>query len=144
MYEGSRQHLESLQLSLAEESRQRKLVEQRFQDLAKNHEHMIHLKDEYKQQALSLQQQRGQDKLTQEARLEQEQAREREVRELEGRVRMVEEERDGLKQEADTLESVRKDEARQHAELVQQLQDNLKGQYLTPLDSHLITHTYNN
>lgn len=53
-YESSCQQVESLQQSLADESRQRKLIEQRFSILAKNHEEMIRFKDEYKGRAQAL------------------------------------------------------------------------------------------
>ena len=43
-----------MQLSLAEETRQRHLIEQRFHTLADNHEEMIRFKDQYKEEARKL------------------------------------------------------------------------------------------
>lgn len=131
-------HLESLQQSLAEESKQRKLIEQRFFDLAQNHEEMIRLKDEYKGEARKLRQEllTGQrehkDGLRRSLELEDEvdkieQQWQEKMKGMERRVTVVEEQRDVAEKAAGQLESSMQLSLGEHSERVRKLQENLKG-----------------
>lgn len=107
---------ESLQQSLAEETGQRKLVEQRFFILAKNHEEMIRLKDEYKGETRRLRhemlsgQREHEDGVRKSIELEEEvekieqQWKER-MAGVERRVTFVEEQRDVAEKRASQLEN---------------------------------------
>lgn len=138
-YESSCLHLESLQQSLADESRQRKLVEQRFFDLAHNHDEMIRLKDEYKGETRKLRQElltgqrEHEDGMRRSLELEDEvekierQWQER-VRGVERRVTLVEEQRAVAEQRASQLESSMQSSSGEHSEMVRHLQETLQGQ----------------
>ena len=140
-FEGSQQLLESLQLSLAEETGRRQLVEKRFRDLAQNHEHMINLKDEYKEKARRLEgrleggeAEREREALEQEMERKEGEWRERErgweerVREGEGRIKTVETERDQVLTSVRDMEKEKMAILKEHLASIDQLQISLKGE----------------
>lgn len=137
-YESGCVHVESLQQSLADESRQRKLIEQRFFDLAHNHEEMIRLKDEYKGEARKLRQElltgrrEHEDGLRKSLELEDEVEKierrwQERMRGTERRVTLVEEQRDVAEKKASRLESSLHSSLGEHSEMVRKLQENLQG-----------------
>ena len=128
-----------MQQSLAEESRQRKLLEQRFFVLAKNHEEMIRLKDEYKGETRKLRQEllsgqrehedRSRKSLKLEGEVErlEEEWRER-LKGVERRATLMEEQRDTAEERVGRLESTMQSSIREHSEVVQKLQANIRGE----------------
>lgn len=138
-YESNCQHLESLQQSLAEESRQRKLIEQRFFILATNHEEMIRLKDEYKDEARRLRhemltgQREHENGLKKSMELEEEVEKiERQWQEkmngMERRVTLVQGQRETAEKRASHLETSIQFSLGEHSEMVQKLQAKLRGE----------------
>jgi hypothetical protein len=131
--------VEALQKSLAEESRQRKLIEQRFFVLAQNHEEMIRLKDEYKGEAHRLQQELLSGKREHENGAKRSLELEKEVdrikcqwqeklRGMERRVALVEEQRDMAEKRASQLEHKMQSAAGDHLGMMQSSQASLKSQ----------------
>lgn len=126
-----------MQQSLAEETQRRKLVEHRFHQLARNHEQMIDLKDEYKEEARRLKEKevREKKKVGEEksAGIEEEQVKKMEkewkekVRAMEGRLMIAEEERSTLERRVKELEDEIKRIINKHLNSIQQLQENLRG-----------------
>lgn len=128
-----------MQQSLAEESRHRKLLEQRFFILAKNHEDMISLKDEYKGEAYKLRQKllsgqrEHEDGLRKSVEQEEEVDRiEQQWQErltgMERRVTLVEEQRDTAQKKASQLEGSMQSSVGEHSEIEQRLKASLTGQ----------------
>ena len=130
-YESSCHHLESLQESLAEQSRKCKLTEKRFYDLAKNHEQMIVYKDQYKEEAqrLKCELMAGDKEVT----LEEEVMKvgrqwEDKIVSVERRLTLAEEQRIMAETTANQLQIKIQTSAKQHSETVQQLQASLTGE----------------
>lgn len=128
-----------MQKSLADESRQRKLLEQRFFVLAKNHEEMIRLKDEYKGETRKLQrellsgQREHEDGLRRSVELEEEvdkieQQWQERLRGVERRVTLVEEQRDTAQNRASELKGSMQSSIGEHSEMAQRLKASLTGQ----------------
>lgn len=136
--------MQSLQQSLAKETHQRQLVERRFHHLADNHQQMIRLKDEYKEEAKRLREEvegggeGSQEQLEEQVRREMELEMEEKVRrEVEESVRRLEQratEMEGQCEEAQgkvkEMEIKMKMMMKEHTDSLQHLQTHLKGQYL--------------
>ena len=135
-YELSCQRVESLQQSLAQEMGQHKLLLKRFQALAENHDQMIRLKDEYKEEAQGLRQSAGQEQEGQKRAMELEEELVRVRRECQERLMIVEErltktqaERDAETRRSDDVQRKLNETLREHSNSIQHLQTNLKGMF---------------
>lgn len=133
-YESSCHHLESLQESLSEQSRKCKLIEKRFYDLAKNHEQMIHYKDQYKEEAQRLRcELMAGEKEVKGRALEEEMMKvgrqwEDKIVSVERQLTLAEEQRFVAETTASQLQIKMRTSAKEHSEIVQQLQASLTGQ----------------
>lgn len=136
-YQVNCQHMEKLQQSLAEEMGQRRLLEKRFQDLADNHQQMIRLKDEYKEEARGLREKVGRQEQGHRRSLELEEDMLRVQRECEEKLKSFEErltavqaEKDTAQSKAHQLQQKTNEAAREHVCAIQHLQMSLKGRLL--------------
>lgn len=133
-YEDSCEHVQCLQQSLAEETHKHRIIEQRFCDLAKNHEEMICFKDEYKGEVKRLQCELTTQRKEYELRMERSIRLEEEVSKIEGqyqekmkdaerRVALLEEQ----KHSADDTITQLQTNAWEFSNMLQQLQEKLGG-----------------
>ena len=136
-YEDSCEHVQCLQQSLAEESHKHRIIEQRFRDLAKNHEEMIRFKDDYKEEAkrlrceLTTQKEEYESRMERSIRLEEEVCKiecryQEKMKGAERRVALLEEQGHTAD---DTIIQLQTN-AQEFSNILQQLQGKLRGLHI--------------